>query len=351
MILVHIVHSHLNAPDIFSQAMGLEYNMQHRQSALSKWLQSVLPRQHYELVSLTGDASFRRYYRLHYNGISRIVMDAPPDKETMRPFLLVGDLLRQAGVRTPTVYACDEAQGFAMLDDFGDTLLLSQLTPDRADSLYRQALASLIVMQQCATASPGFLLPSFDQSFMRQELGLFSTWFLDSYLKLELTSAEQTMLEQTFDWLMTEISRLPQVFIHRDYHSRNIMILESGELGIIDFQDAMRGPLTYDLVSLLKDCYVQWPCEQVRDWVHCFHAQSVIAQQLPFQDFFRAFELCGLQRHLKVLGVFSRLFIRDHKPGYLNDLPLTMHYTLAFLESCEELQPFYQFMQRRIQLP
>ncbi|QRN04858.1 phosphotransferase [Legionella sp. MW5194] len=325
--------------------------MQHRQSALSKWLQSVLPRQDHELMPLTGDASFRRYYRLRYNGISRIVMDAPPDKETIRPFLLVGELLRQAGVKTPTVYACDEAQGFALLDDFGDTLLLSQLTPDRADALYRQALASLVVMQQCQTATQDCSLPPFDPSFMRQELGLFSTWFLGSYLKLELTLAEQTMLEQSFDWLMTEISRLPQVFIHRDYHSRNIMILESGELGIIDFQDAMKGPLTYDLVSLLKDCYIQWSCEQVRDWVHCFYAQSTIAQQLPFHDFFRAFELCGLQRHLKVLGVFSRLFIRDHKPGYLNDLPLTLHYTLAFLESCQELQPLYQFMQRRIQLP
>lgn len=325
--------------------------MQHRQSALSKWLQDALPRQQYELAPLTGDASFRRYYRLRYNGISRIVMDAPPDKETMKPFLLVGDLLRQAGIKTPTVHACDEIQGFAVLDDFGDVLLLSQLTPERVDSLYRQALSSLIVMQQCATEHNGNPLPRFDQAFMRQELELFSTWFLDRYLNMNLTSSEKTMIEQTFDWLIAEISRQPQVFIHRDYHSRNLMILESGELGIIDFQDAMRGPFTYDLVSLLKDCYIQWPSEQVREWVRYFHTQSAIAQQLPFQDFLRAFELCGLQRHLKVLGVFSRLFIRDNKPGYLKDLPLTLHYTLACLESCEELQAFYQFMQSRVRLP
>ncbi|KTC99358.1 aminoglycoside phosphotransferase family protein [Legionella erythra] len=325
--------------------------MQHRQNALNKWLQDVLHEQHYELAPLTGDASFRRYYRLRYNGISRIVMDAPPDKETMKPFLLVGHLLSQAGVKTPTVHACDEVQGFAVLDDFGDTLLLSQLTPERVGSLYHQALSSLIVMQQCATEQHGEKLPCFDQAFMRQELGLFSTWFLDSYLNMNLTPSEATMIEQTFDWLIAEISRQPQVFIHRDYHSRNIMLLESGELGIIDFQDAMSGPFTYDLVSLLKDCYIQWPSEQVREWVCYFHTHSTIAQQWPFQDFLRAFELCGLQRHLKVLGVFSRLYIRDNKPGYLKDLPLTLHYTLAFLESCEELQAFYQFMQSRIQLP
>lgn len=322
--------------------------MQTRQSALQKWLTQTLNDSHYTLNPLTGDASFRRYYRLHYGQLRRIVMDAPPDKETIAPFVQIGNALQQTGIKTPIIYAADVKQGFALLEDFGDALLLDVLTQHNADHYYQQALHTLITLQTCPVNN----LPAFDEAHMMQEMRLCKTWFVEGYLQLTLSRQEEQLLHDTFTWLSSELAKHPVAFIHRDYHSRNIMLLENNtQLGIIDFQDAMVGPLAYDLVSLLKDCYIQWPREQVMQWVSAFHRQSPLAQQLTLPAFIRVFELCGLQRHLKVLGVFCRLFLRDNKAGYLKDLPLTLHYTLACLESYNELQEFYQFMLKRIKLP
>lgn len=323
--------------------------MHHRENALGKWLEQILASRTFILKPLTGDASFRRYFRLQHGDISRIVMDAPPDKERMHPFIATARLLDSVGVCTPRIHAFALEEGFAILDDFGDTLLLKKLSAESVDHLYAAAIDVIIRMQKAATQE----LPEFDNAFILNELALFREWFLGAYLQLELSAAEEQLLQQSFAWLSQEILQQPQVFIHRDYHSRNIMLLaeESADLGIIDFQDAMHGPYTYDLVSLLKDCYIQWPGEQVLRWLARFYEQAGIAKHSSLSEFTRAFDLCGLQRHLKVLGVFARLHLRDSKPAYLQDLPLTLHYVMACLESYEELGPFYQFMQNRIRLP
>ncbi|MBY0377210.1 MAG: phosphotransferase [Gammaproteobacteria bacterium] len=324
--------------------------MHNRQSALNKWLEKKLGSSQFSINLLAGDASCRRYFRLHHNDLMQIIMDAPPNKETIEPFLTVAALLNKAGVRTPKIYDFDINQGFAILDDLGDTLLLNKLSPETADRLYREAIDTLIVMQSCPSSG----LPYFDQQFILSELTIFKEWFLQAYLKIEITSKEESLLNETFAWLSNKITQQPQVFIHRDYHSRNIMLLNNNdklELGIIDFQDAMRGPFGYDLVSLLKDCYIQWPREKIMAWLTYFYNQTEIAKQYSLPAFIRAFDYCGLQRHLKILGVFSRLYLRDNKPNYLQDLPLTLNYVMASLECHDELQPFYQFIQNRIRLP
>ncbi|ASQ47246.1 aminoglycoside phosphotransferase family protein [Legionella clemsonensis] len=328
--------------------------MQNRQNALNKWLEKILAPASYSLNPLAGDASFRRYFRLRLNTMTQVIMDAPPDKEALQPFLTVCELLTNLGVKAPRIHALDEAQGFAILDDFGDELLLKHLSPSTVNKFYAAAITIILMMQGCSPAHTANL-PRFDKQFMLQEINNFREWFLCRYLKIELNAQEEHLLTTTFDWLTDKVSHQPQVFIHRDYHSRNIMVLNDVEddiqLGIIDFQDAMIGPFTYDLVSLLKDCYIQWPREQVLNWVTAFYEQSPLAAPYSLNDFIDAFDLCGLQRHLKVLGIFSRLYLRDNKPSYLNDLPLTLHHVMACLENYQELEPFYQFMQKRIRLP
>ncbi|KTC85499.1 MULTISPECIES: aminoglycoside phosphotransferase family protein [Legionella] len=327
--------------------------MHDRQNALNTWLEKILASSQFTLVPLAGDASFRRYFRLHYKGKTQVVMDAPPDKETIEPFLAIANLLSAAGINTPHIYAVNIAEGFAILDDFGDTLLLKALSDETADTLYKAAMNTLNTLQ-LGTLSTAKQLPAFDKNFILYELNVFKEWFLQAYLKIELSAEEEVLINQTFDWLSNEILQQPKVVIHRDYHSRNIMLLANSEpvqLGVIDFQDAMYGPFTYDLVSLLKDCYVQWPREQVMNWLTYFYQESSIAKPNSLPAFVRAFDYCGLQRHLKVLGVFSRLYLRDGKPNYLQDLPLTLHYVIACLECYEEFAPFYQFVQNRIHLP
>lgn len=309
-----------------------------------------------------GDAGFRRYYRLHAANTTHIVMDAPPDKVDLMPFIKINTQLAKHGLITPTVHATDYTSGFMLLDDFGDELFLNAVSQDitstpihvsnKSDALYKEALTTLIHMQQCQTQDP--ILPSFNKSFMLKELSLFRSWFLELYLELTLNSDEETILNETYNWLTNEIAAQPQVFIHRDYHSRNIMLLPSKsdnsvKLGIIDFQDAMQGPFTYDLVSILKDCYIQWPRNQVIDWLTYFHTQLTIPHNYSPDEFHRAFDLCGLQRHLKVLGIFCRLHFRDNKSSYLNDLPLTFRYMIECISSYKELQPFYDMILNRVE--
>ncbi|STX27729.1 putative phosphotransferase [Legionella beliardensis] len=327
--------------------------MHSRQSTLTTWLKQAFDFSEFSLNLLTGDASFRRYYRLHCKGKSYIVMDAPPQKETLKPFIEIADFFRAHGLLTPKIYAVNELEGFVLLDDFGDQLLLQQLTPLSADELYTSAIKTLLVLQQCPITG-SYQFPLFDSAFIQSELNLFIEWFLTAYLKLTLTRDEKKLLDTTFAWLIAEINKQPQVVIHRDYHSRNIMLPGAEfnhQLAVIDFQDAMRGPFTYDLVSLLKDCYIQWPREQIMRWLTLFYEQSPLTKQENFPSFLRAFDLCGLQRHLKVLGIFCRLYLRDNKPNYLQHLPLTLHYVISCLETYDELKPFYHFIQQRIQLP
>ena len=315
-----------------------------RQTKLTEWLTRVLSHSNFTITPLAGDASFRRYFRLHQDGQTRVVMDAPPEKEGLTSFLHVAELLEKQGVYTPAIDAVDYAQGFVLLEDLGDDLFLNRVSKHNADTLYTFAMQTLLTIQKTPTTS----LPVFDQIFMLTELNLFREWFLDAFLAISLTKQENSIIHHAFDWLMTQISQQPLVFIHRDYHSRNL-IVAGNKLGVIDFQDAMQGPIAYDLVSLLKDCYIQWPHEDIMHWLVYFHAHLPKETHLSFAEFNRAFDLCGLQRHFKILGVFCRLHIRDKKSAYLRDLPLTFHYTMACLERYDELQAFYHLMQEKVQ--
>ena len=326
-----------------------KYIMQTRQNELNNWLKSLLGEMPFTITPLAGDASFRRYFRLQYGEFTRVIMDAPPDKESIVSFLDIGRQLAENSLHTPRVYATDEALGFILLEDLGDQLLLRALSLNTANPLYCAAMTTLLQVQQCPTTNPP--LPIFDKAFMLKEMALFREWFLEAYLELELNAHEEALLNKTFDWLATTIAAQPQVFIHRDYHSRNLILISDkkpNDIGVIDFQDAMQGPFTYDLVSLLKDCYIQWPRVKVIEWLTYFYHHMPQTHGYSLEMFIRAFDLCGLQRHLKVLGVFCRLHLRDNKPTYLQDLPLTFNYLTACLESYSELQPLYQFIQKTV---
>lgn len=326
--------------------------MHERENALKEWLSTTISSPDFIFKPLAGDASFRKYFRIQYNGLSQVVMDAPPDKENLEPFIQVAELLTQAGICTPELIACDREQGFLLLSDLGDELLLGQLNPTTAPAYYDKAIAIILQMQQQSIAQD--TLPAFDQHFMIKEMDLCPEWFLERYLTLALSAADKDLLQSSIAWIATEVATQPLSFIHRDYHSRNLMLVGEHEphLGVIDFQDAMIGPITYDLVSLLKDCYISWPREQLVQWVELFYSQSPKAQQhYTLAQFIRAFELCGLQRHIKVLGVFSRLYLRDNKTGYLADLPLVLHYVLECCAIYPELHPLLHWLQQRVNLP
>jgi hypothetical protein len=323
--------------------------MHERENALKEWLKHIISPNDFILTPLTGDASFRRYFRIQYNGLTQIVMDAPPEKEDLNPFIHITEVLTRAQVLTPQIIAINRAEGFLLLSDLGDTLLLKELGADTADNYYKKAIDTLMLMQQCPVNDPQ--IPSFDKAFMLKEMSLCLEWFLKSYLSLELSEKEQFLIQTTLNWIADEVTKQPTVFIHRDYHSRNIMLTKPSSLAVIDFQDAMYGPITYDLVSLLKDCYISWPREDVLNWVHYFYEHNEAAHCSEKEAFVRAFDLCGLQRHLKVLGVFCRLHLRDGKAGYLADLPLTLKYVLDCAETYEELHPFLHFLQNRVYLP
>lgn len=334
--------------------------MPNRKNERDKWLYQALANRPHSLQALTGDASFRHYYRLQTDDGVRILMDAPPEKEPIHAFLRIAQLLKSSKIPVPEIYVADEKKGFVLLEDFGDTLLLNALEKEGSknkDAYYYSAIALLLQMQTCKSEA----LPCFDVPFMLQEMHIFTQWFLGAYLKLSLSEAEKELVQTSCNTLAQMVNTQPKTFIHRDYHSRNIMLIGGAlgdvpltnkeGLGIIDFQDAMFGPATYDLVSLLKDCYIQFPREFVLRMLTFFYENSSQRNLSSKDDFIKAFDLCGLQRHLKVLGVFSRLYLRDNKPNYLKDLPLTLHYVLDCLEHYEELRPLFDFMRRRIQLP
>ena len=325
--------------------------MQSRENALKEWLINTLQQKDFILKPLTGDASFRKYYRINYSGLSQIVMDAPPGKEDLVPFINVAKTLRNAAVRTPEIIAQDLQQGFLLLSDFGDELLLNHLKVDTVDAYYKQAIDTLLKIQQCPINDKA--LPSFDKAHMLQEMNLCPEWFLKAYLSLNLSQEEEDTVDSSLNWIATEVCKQPLTFIHRDYHSRNLMVIEGvaeNNLGVIDFQDAMRGPITYDLVSLLKDCYISWPRADILRWIEIFYAKNSFAQEYSLSEFIRAFDICGLQRHIKVLGIFCRLYLRDKKPAYLQHLPLTLKYVLETTATYPELYPLFHLLQTKVSL-
>ncbi len=320
-----------------------------RQNALHTWLNNVVNSSTFKLTPLAGDASFRRYFRLHRHTSSHVVMDAPPSQEGLLAFINIAQTLAKAGVRTPEILAFDLKQGFALLEDFGDALLFEDINSHQTEQHYERALDTLHKMQQCSIHEPE--LAPFDLRFMEDELQLFRTWFLERWLGITLSNIEENLLNHALTHITEQIIKQPRCFIHSDYHSRNLALIgptDNPTIGVLDFQDAMLGPFTYDLVSLLKDVYIDWPEETRLQWVNSFYQALPNKHGWSRDAFEHGFHLTGLQRHLKILGIFCRLDLRDGKPRYLDDLPLTLKYILTILESNEALHPFYDFMQTRV---
>lgn len=297
-----------------------------RLEQLEQWLRANCGLQGFQLSPASSDASFRRYLRARLpDGATRIVMDAPPEHEDCRPFVRIAALLREAGLNAPQVHASDFGQGFLLLSDLGTTTYLDAMRAGDPDPLYRDAIAALVRMQ--AASRPG-VLPEYDRALLLRELMLFPDWYVARQHGRELSGKERAMLTATFDRILDNNLAQPRVYVHRDYHCRNLMLAEPNP-GVLDFQDAVHGPVTYDLVSLLRDAYVEWQEPRVIDWA-VRHWESARAAGVPvhadFGEFYRDFEWMGVQRHLKVLGIFARLALRDGKHAYLDDQPLVMRY-------------------------
>ncbi len=301
------------------------------------------------LEQVAGDASFRRYYRVvDADGVTRIVMDAPPEHEDCHPFVDVTARLETAGVHVPHIHAQDLEQGFLLLEDLGDMQYLDRLDQDSAARLYGDALDALLTFQSSA---PSDDLPPYDEALLRFEMELFRDWLCVRHLGLELDVQENVMLDAIFTRLVENALEQPQLFVHRDYHSRNLMLTDSNSPGIIDFQDAVRGPITYDLVSLLKDAYIRWPLVQVDQWVAEYRKQALesgLINEEQASQFQRWFDLMGLQRHIKVAGIFARLYRRDGKAGYLADIPLVLDYILEMAGRYPEFSGLSGFITLRV---
>jgi aminoglycoside/choline kinase family phosphotransferase len=305
---------------------------------LRRWLAVTLGGGDFSIAPASDDASFRRYFRIRRGEAqpSLVVMDAPPDKENCGPFVHVARLLAEAGVHVPTIHAQDLERGFLLLSDLGNTTYLDALDEHNAGRLYEDALDALLKIQRASR--PG-LLPDYDRDLLERELRLFPDWYIARQLERELDAAQLQTLEKAFSTILANNLGQARVFVHRDYHSRNLMVCEPGP-GILDFQDAVYGPITYDLVSLLRDAYIAWDEERVIDWAIRYWERAR-AGGLPvardFADFYRDFEWMGAQRQLKVLGIFARLSFRDGKNGYLKNQPLVMSYLKRTCERYREL--------------
>lgn len=318
-----------------------------RLTQLQNWLTSV-PAPSLLLASLrpaSSDASFRRYFRIDgTDGGSYIVMDAPPPQEDVRPFIHVADVFGAAGVSVPSILAQDIESGFLLLSDLGSTTYLQLLNPDNAHKLYIDAIDAMVQIQVHSTPA---VLPEYDRALLLRELMLFPEWYIGKHLGLTMTEKQTATLNKVFDALLANNLAQAQVYVHRDYHSRNLMVLPNGNPGILDFQDAVYGPITYDLASLLRDAYIQWDEEIVLDWAIRYWERAKRAG-LPvnsdIDSFYRDFEYMGLQRHLKVLGIFARLYHRDGKDAYLKDMPLVMEYTRKAAHRYKELAPLVRLL-------
>lgn len=311
--------------------------MELRMQALEAWLAEVTGGDTLSLELASGDASFRRYFRARGNGAIYIVMDAPPDKEDCGPFVRIARELAGIGLHVPEIHAENLDRGFLLLSDLGSRHYLDELGEDCVDRMYGDALGALMVIQACGPVSG---LPAYDERLLWREMALFREWLLRRQLGIELSSEEDQELDEVFRRLIANAREQPQVCVHRDYHSRNLMVTSPPSPGILDFQDAVVGPVTYDLVSLLRDCYVAWPKARVEEWVLGYlelGVQSGVLRPEHERDFIRWFDLMGVQRQLKASGIFARLNIRDGKPGYLADIPRTLGYILDVAPDYPEL--------------
>jgi aminoglycoside/choline kinase family phosphotransferase len=332
--------------------MGLPDASDSRLSLLTRWVHEDLGLSRGRITVASADASFRRYFRVTQEAHSYIVMDAPPGKEDLGPFTHVARMLAGIGLNVPMILAQDTARGFLLLSDLGDRQYLDELAaPGAADTLYADALGALARMQ---TADSALVrgLPQYSHALLLREMELMPEWFLRRHLGLELSPAESGMLGRLFETLAHIALEQPATLVHRDYHSRNLLLSAENNPGILDFQDAVWGPVTYDLASLLKDCYIAWPTARVREWA-LHYREELLAKGLPLPastgEFIRWFDLMGLQRHIKVLGIFARLYYRDGKARYLADLPRVLGYAREAAADYAETAQFADFLARRVE--
>ncbi len=323
--------------------MRADYSLE-RLERLRQWTESVLPAPLISLEPASADASFRRYFRATMAHGSQVVMDAPPSHEDCRPFLRIGRLFRAAGANTPEIHAENLEEGFLLLSDLGSTTYLMALNEASADALYRDANTALLKIQLASRAGE---LPDYATELLMREMRLFPDWYVARHLKRELTEAQRATLETTFAAVLANNLAQPKVYVHRDWHSRNLMVTDEDNPGVLDFQDAVYGPITYDLVSIYKDAYIAWDEERLLDWVIRYWQtarQAGLPVPADFAEFFRDFEWMGVQRHIKVLGIFARLCHRDGKAAYLKDMPLVMHYLRKACERYVALHPFLKLL-------
>ncbi|MDB2384480.1 phosphotransferase [Endozoicomonas sp.] len=321
-----------------------------RRNQLGQWVVSKLSEErgnvpeHLPLKPIVSDASFRKYYRVMGPKGSLIAVDAPPQTEDSVTFIRIAQQWRKQGVRVPEVHAFDLEKGFMLLEDFGDSLLHDGLLTGQEDALYAQAMALSKQLQSLPPAE----LPLYDENLLRFELSLYPQWFLKSLLGLQLSSNEDQALNDVFDYLVDSALEQPMVTVHRDFHSRNLMLCDNGELGVIDFQGALHGPILYDIVSLLKDCYHAWPREKVERWLMDYTSDIPELGSVNPALIVKWFDWMGLQRHLKCLGIFSRLWLRDHRASYLSDLPQTLNYVIAACKRYPELEHHGLWLEKRV---
>jgi N-acetylmuramate 1-kinase len=322
--------------------------MDQRQKELQNWLREVLNTVDISLSTLVGDASFRRYFRLNHCGKKYVVMDAPPGLETceLEPYIAIAHKFYEMGLQVPYIFHVNIKDGFLLISDLGNQLYFHELNESNVDQLYKNAIAKLFVIQSCKSI-PGLKLESFNTKALMWELQRFTEWLVVKYLGIEVDAKRQNILENTYKILLENDLEQPQFCIHRDYHSRNLMILPDDEIGILDFQDAMIGAVTYDLVSLIRDCYIDWPDERIIKWTREYYDRAVelgLLNNVSFTQFVRWFDLMGMQRHLKASFIFARKFLRDRDDMYLKDIPRTLNYIKKVCAKYPELSEFQKLL-------
>jgi aminoglycoside/choline kinase family phosphotransferase len=317
----------------------------HREQQLQAWINQSTTYECDALEIVSGDASFRRYFRFSYQGQSIIAVDAPPEHENASQFIAVANSYQACSINVPRIFAYDLVLGFYIQQDFGNYLFSQALNNNNAQRLYSDALAIIPKIQKCL-ATENAPLPTFDQSFIDRELGLFTEWLLGEYLDLTLGQDEQLMLKEAFASIAASCLSQPMAGVHRDFHSRNLMLVNEGKIGVIDFQDAVIGPITYDAVSLLRDSYQDWPAQTIDKWLFDWHAKYY--SQYQWAEFKTWFDCVGMQRHLKIAGIFARLAIRDKKHSFLQDIPHTLNYLILEASQYSHFAGLTEFLQKRI---
>ena len=313
--------------------------MPDRYNSLQNWLTEILGTSAFNLKPASGDASFRTYHRLFLKNKTFIVMDAPPEQENCKVFIKITKKLRACDVNVPIIHNVNIEQGFLLLSDLGNDLYLNKLNKSSIYELYSDALSTLVAIQVLVNVGG---VDEYDKSLLISEMNLFREWLIEKHLNIKLSDSQVKILTTLFDLLVNNALQQPKVFVHRDFHSRNLMVTKENNPGVIDYQDAVYGPISYDLVSILKDCYIKWPKEEIDKWID-FYLNKLYEEKAQHRinrdEFVRWFDLMGVQRHLKASGIFARLSHRDGKHNFLEDIPRTLSYILDLKETYEELQP------------